>query len=278
MTVVDTRAYVHAVVMLAGPTCVGKQTIAALLPTDRVHVVDLQVFARERAAAGSAAGRAMAGLPAPRVYPAAAVDELLRDALVHSMVPALGRTVVLPGLPATVEQVDLLATLTRGLGVRSAVVELEALNVSLAVRRERRRICLACCPDPRGEPHTVAPPRDERYFVDVCDDRLRDTCAGCRARLYVRARDSPPSFRRRVEAYRAVAPALRLAALAAGLGWYGINTSDREARQLSRDPEYDGAADTRPTVARDVETALTAARLLPAGADYAAAGLGSLTR
>ena len=271
MTVVDTRANVPAVVMLTGPTCVGKRTLAALLPADRVQILDLQVFARGRAAAGLAAGRAIAGLPSPRVYPAAAVDELLRDALVQAMVPALGHTVVVPGLPATVEQVDLLATLTRSLGVPGAAVELEAFSVSLLVRRERRRICLACCPDPGGEPHIVAPPGDERYIVDVSDDRLRDTCAGCRARLFVRARDGLPSFRRRVQAYRAVAPALRRAARAAGLGWFGINTSDKQAQELSRDPEYDGAADTRTTVARDVETALTRAGLLPIPARLAAA-------
>jgi adenylate kinase family enzyme len=259
----------HAVVAITGPSCVGKRTLASLLPTDRVHVVDLQVVARERAAAGSAAGHAIAGLPSPRVYPAAAVYKLLRDAVMHAMMPILGRTVVLPGLPATVEQVHLLTHLGRALGVPGAVVELEARDLSLRARRQRRRTCLRCRPDPGGEPHTVAPPGDERYLVDVSDDRLPDTCTGCRARLFVRARDNPPAFQRRVHAYRAVAPALRHAALARGLGWYPIATSTNASKELYKDPEYDGSAatwatvDTRAQVATDVETALTAARLLP---------------
>ena len=259
----------QSIVAITGPSCVGKRTLATLLPIDRVHVVDLQVFARERAAADSAAGRAIAGLPSPRVHPTAAVDELLRDALVHTMMPILRRTVVLPGLPATVEQVHLLARLGLTLGVPGAVVELQTLDLALRARRQRRRTCLSCRPDPGGEPHTVAPPGGERYIIDVSDDRLPDTCTGCRARLFVRARDNPPAFQRRVHAYRAVAPALRRAALACGLGWYAIDTSTNAGRELYEDPEYVGSAalwatvDTRIQVATDVEAALTAARLLP---------------
>jgi adenylate kinase family enzyme len=259
----------HAVVAITGPSCVGKRTLASLLPTDRVHVVDLQVIARERAAAGSAAGHSIAGLPSPRVYPAPAVYQLLRDAVMHAMMPILGRTVVLPGLPATVEQVHLLSKLGRALGVPGAVVELQAPDLSLQARRQRRRTCLRCCPDPGGEPHTVAPPGDERYIIDVSDDRLPDTCTECRARLFVRARDNPQAFHRRVHAYRTVAPALRHAALASGLGWYAIATSRNASKELYEDPQYDGVAelratlDTRTQVATNVETALTAARLLP---------------
>ena len=268
-----TAGNARGAVAITGPSCVGKTTVARRLTSAEVTVLDLQVFARQRAAAGSAAGQAVAGLPSPRTYPDGAVDELLRDALVRGMARADGRLIVLPGMPATVAQVHIFAAVARTIGVPVAVVELEALTQSLFARRARRRICLRCCPDPGGEPHTVAPPGDERYIIDVSDDRLRDTCpvTGCRARLYMRSRDSLPVFRRRVHAYRVAAPTLRRAARAAGIPWYGVNTSDKEANQVSCDREYNGAADTRSTVVADIESTLTAAGLLPQPAALAAA-------
>jgi adenylate kinase family enzyme len=202
-----------------GPPAVGKASLAeALAQPLSARVFPWRVLAR---------ARNIPQLPHvvdPRgEYADHSVDELLRDAFLHGGFPASGRAIILPDFPVTTTQLMLLHSVARTRGVELRLLELDAINAVLMARAHHRRLCLACRPDPGGEPHDVAP----------TDPQIPSSCPTCGGPLALRSADEPATFFARLSRYREERPGLWSAARAARIPWVQIMTRRSPRRVLA---------------------------------------------
>jgi adenylate kinase family enzyme len=204
-------------IAVIGPPAVGKTSLAdALAQALSARVFAWRAFARTRRAQRLPAEVAVD----PRgEYADAVVDELLRDAFLHGGFPAFGRPVILPGFPVTVAHLVLLHSVARTRGVPLRVLEIDAINGVLMARAYHRRLCLACRPDPDGEPHDIA----------SADPRMPTRCDVCAGPLAIRCADRQITFVTRLAQYREQRPAMWAAAYTARIPWAQVNAASSAA-------------------------------------------------
>lgn len=135
------------------------------------------------------------------------VERLLREAFVHGRWSMPNHVAFLDDFPRTADELRLLTAIARLLDVPLGIVELTAADLVLMTRCHHRRICLACAPDPGGEPHSAALPSPD----------LPLECPTCGSPLAVRRSDETPAFIDRVDQHRKRRVPLRDAAAALGV-------------------------------------------------------------
>jgi adenylate kinase family enzyme len=133
--------------------------------------------------------------------------------------PALAGTVLLENLPGSVAQLRFLSEMAAERRWVFRVVELAAPDTVIAARSNSRRVCAACEPDPRCDPHR--PARGRPSDPEVCSD--------CGGGLQRRHCDAPDRFAARLHRFRARAADLRAAAGACGVPYMMIDAANDPA-------------------------------------------------
>jgi adenylate kinase family enzyme len=133
--------------------------------------------------------------------------------------PALTGTVLLENLPGNVAQLRFLSELAAECRWIFGVVELAAPDAVVAARSNARRVCAACEPDPRCDPHR--PARGRHGDPEVCSE--------CGGGLQRRHCDESDRFAARLHRFRARRADLRAAAVACGVPYVVIDATDEPA-------------------------------------------------
>lgn len=198
-----------ALVCIAGAPAVGKSAVADMVAQETGGAVfRIRSFAHTCRSLGWLGDvDNIIGDPHEWERSQEAVEGLLREAFVHGRWSAPDRVVILDDFPRTAEELQLLCAIARLVDIPLGIVELTTTDLVLMSRCHHRRVCLACAPDPGGEPHVPA----------ESSPGLPVDCAVCRGPLAVRRSDEPSAFLDRVDQYRKRRTSMREAAAALGV-------------------------------------------------------------
>lgn len=165
---------------------VGKGTQAALLREDLAlpHVSTGELL-RDAVRNGSPLGRRVRGiLESGQLVPDGLMGELIHERLGQ---PDTREGFILDGFPRTVEQVTILDSVLRGLGVElDSVILIEAPEEEIVRRLSDRRVC----------PHCGAV-----FHLEHRPPRSAGVCDACESALVQRPDDSPEVVRDRLQVY-----------------------------------------------------------------------------
>lgn len=143
-------------VAVVGPPAVGKSTVTrALADGIGARVFRLREFAHEFRSRSGADQRLFDTCDSLGWLPGDTVFLLLQAALLHGQFPAHG-LVVLENFPGSLTQLLLLTAIADQTRAPLTLIELTAADTVVAARARARRLCPACEPDPRGDPHRPA--------------------------------------------------------------------------------------------------------------------------
>ncbi len=147
-------------------------------------------------------------------FPEETVFLLLRAAFLRGQFPARDM-VVLENFPGSLTQLLLLTAIADQLQAPMTLIELTAADAVVAARARTRRVCPACEPDPRGDPHRPA----------LRTARDPDRCDGCGGGLLPRRGDEPQRLAARLARFRRRIPAIRRAATALHLPYHAVDAT-----------------------------------------------------
>jgi adenylate kinase family enzyme len=200
-------------IMVAGPPASGRHSAAAALADQlSASVFGVREYARDH---GLPEIPAQDGIDPRGEYTDLTIQHVLRDALLADGLPAPDQSILLPAFPETDSQLLLLHTIAETRQVRTRVLELDAVNVTLAARALHRRPCLSCTDDAAGSPHDDAP----------AHPGMPIRCRTCGRGLTVRRSDVMTTFIDRVSRYREDRPALYQAAKESAIPWQHLDTT-----------------------------------------------------
>ncbi len=206
---------VERFVAVVGPPAVGKSTVTVAL-ADRIgaRVFRLREFAHEFRSRPAADQRLFDTCDSLGWLPEETVFLLLQAAFVGGQFPARD-IVVLENFPGSLTQLLLLTAIAEQLRAPLTLIELTAADTVAAARARTRRVCPACEPDLRGDPHRPARPAT----------RELDRCDSCGGGLLPRRSDEPQCFAARLARFRRRIPAIRRAATALHLPYRAVDAT-----------------------------------------------------
>jgi adenylate kinase family enzyme len=202
-------------VAVVGPPAVGKSTVTGAL-ADRfgARVFRLREFAHELRSQPAADQRLFDTRDSLGWLPEETVFLLLQAALLHGQFPAHG-LVALENFPGSLTQLLLLKGIADQLRAPLTLIELTAADTVVAARARARRVCPACEPDPRGDPHR--PAHRTTHHPDRCDS--------CGGGLLPRRGDGRQRFAARLARFRRRIPAIRRAATVLHLSYDAVDST-----------------------------------------------------
>ena len=159
---------VERFVAVVGPPAVGKSTVSRALAAGSLgaQVFRLREFAHECRSHGTADERLFDTRDSLGWFPEETAFLLLQAAFIQGQFPARG-LVVLENFPGSLTQLLLLKAIADQLRAPLMLIELTADNIVVAARARTRRVCPACEPDLRGDPHRPAHPAT--HDLNRCD-------------------------------------------------------------------------------------------------------------